>query len=185
MQMCPYLIAHIRGQTNQLLSGFHWMKRRLTFEVALNKAAGDLMTRLDSGLIRPCNKGSEKCGGDDCAGVPWNLPVSHSCTLVSHWCTLVSHFCTLLYTVSQCWCTRCHTRFPGTCLTDCYCRPQKTASRKKAWLTLLLVKCGPSSFHSIEESPLQTPTNIKVQWLSLSFLIRWKILFEVFPVLWD
>ena len=46
------------------------LKRRLTFEVALNKAAADLMTRLDSGLIRPYNKGSEKCGGDDCAGVP-------------------------------------------------------------------------------------------------------------------
>ena len=174
MQMCPYLIGHINsgGRVRQTNYSRLPLKRRLTFEVALNKTAADLMTRLDSGLIRPCNKGSEKCGGDDCAGVPWNLPVSH--------CS-----CTLLYTVSQCWCTRCHTRFPGTCLTDCYCRPQKTASRKKAWLTLLLVKCGPSSFHSIEESPLQTPTNIKVQWLSLSFLIRWKILFEVFPVLWD
>ena len=72
MQMCPYLIAHINsgGRVRQTNYSRLPLKRRLTFEVALNKAAADLMTRLDSGLIRPCNKGSEKCGGDDCAGVP-------------------------------------------------------------------------------------------------------------------
>ena len=96
MQMCPYLIGHINsgGRVRQTNYSRLPLKRRLTFEVALNKAAAaDLMTWLNSGLILPCNKGSEKCGGDDCAGVPWNLPVSHSCTLVSHWCTLVSHWC--------------------------------------------------------------------------------------------
>ena len=47
--------------------------RGMTFEVAKNMGmnkAEDLMTRLFSRLIRCYNKGSEKCSGDDCAGVP-------------------------------------------------------------------------------------------------------------------